>query len=97
MPVDALFYCLYSLLILGVQKLLMSRFWRCWRDAVLGVLSAAWLVTQVTNNNAMHPSVHPKMGYWQFLHPLAGLAACRGLNDLLYRLRIRWQRNETLW
>ncbi len=48
----------------------MSRLRMRWRDAVLGVLKAAWLATQLRNNDAMRPSVNSEMGYWQFPHPL---------------------------
>ena len=56
--------------LLGMWKLSMSRFGRCWGDAVLGVTRAVWLATQTRNNDAMRPPVPSKMGYWQFPHPL---------------------------
>ena len=59
---------------LGMRKLLMSRFGRCWGDAVLGVSSAVWLATQTRHNDAMRPPVPSKMGYWQFPHPLVAMA-----------------------
>ena len=55
--------------LLGMWKLSMSRFGRCWGDAVLGVTRAVWLATQTRNNDAMRPPVPSKMGYWQFPHP----------------------------
>ena len=48
---------------------MFSIWWR-WRDAVLGVPSAVWQATQARYNEAMHPLVLPKMGYWLFPHPL---------------------------
>ena len=40
----------------------MSRFWWCWRDAVLGVSSVVWLATQTRHNDAMRPPVPSKNG-----------------------------------